>query len=322
MMNTKELRIVFMGTPEFAATSLRCLVAEGYNIVAVVTTPDKPAGRGQKMHESDVKIVAKELGLPLLQPEKLRDEAFLSALRALQPDLGIVIAFRMLPEVVWAMPKLGTFNLHASLLPEYRGAAPINWAIINGDTKTGVTTFLLNHEIDKGAIIGQREVDILPEDNIGTLYDRLMYVGAGLVLTTVEDLAAGNVTPVEQMHIDEATLRPAPKIFKEDGRIDWSRRAEDIHNLVRGLSPYPAAWSPIFKCGEECGSVKIFATHVEPCEMNVAPGTVYTDGRAELRVAAADGWVYIDELQLAGKRRMTTRELLLGWRDASEVTFA
>lgn len=322
MMNTKELRIVFMGTPEFAATSLRCLVAEGYNIVAVVTTPDKPAGRGQKMHESDVKIVAKELGLPLLQPEKLRDEAFLSALRALQPDLGIVIAFRMLPEVVWAMPKLGTFNLHASLLPEYRGAAPINWAIINGDTKTGVTTFLLNHEIDKGAIIGQREVDILPEDNIGTLYDRLMYVGAGLVLTTVEDLAAGNVTPVEQMHIDEATLRPAPKIFKEDGRIDWSRRAEDIHNLVRGLSPYPAAWSSIFKCGEECGSVKIFATHVEPREMNVAPGTVYTDGRAELRVAAADGWVYIDELQLAGKRRMTTRELLLGWRDASEVTFA
>ena len=322
MMNTKELRIVFMGTPEFAATSLRCLVAEGYNIVAVVTTPDKPAGRGQKIHESDVKIVAKELGLPLLQPEKLRDEAFLSALRALQPDLGIVIAFRMLPEVVWAMPKLGTFNLHASLLPEYRGAAPINWAIINGDTKTGVTTFLLNHEIDKGAIIGQREVDILPEDNIGTLYDRLMYVGAGLVLTTVEDLAAGNVTPVEQMHIDEATLRPAPKIFKEDGRIDWSRRAEDIHNLVRGLSPYPAAWSSIFKCGEECGSVKIFATHVEPREMNVAPGTVYTDGRAELRVAAADGWVYIDELQLAGKRRMTTRELLLGWRDASEVTFA
>lgn len=311
-----------MGTPEFAATSLRCLVADGYNIVAVVTTPDKPAGRGQKMHESDVKIAAKELGLPLLQPEKLRDETFLAALRELQPDLGIVIAFRMLPEVVWAMPKLGTFNLHASLLPEYRGAAPINWAIINGDTKTGVTTFLLNHEIDKGAIIGQREVDILPEDNIGTLYDKLMYVGAGLVLTTVESLAAGDVTPVEQMHIDEATLRPAPKIFKEDGRIDWSRRAEDIHNLVRGLSPYPAAWSPIFKCGEECGSVKIFATRVELRPVDVAPGTVYTDGRAELRVAAADGWVHIDELQLAGKRRMTTRELLLGWRDASEVTFA
>lgn len=321
-MQTKDLRIVFMGTPEFAATSLKCLVAEGYNIVAVVTTPDKPAGRGQKIHESDVKLAAKELGLPILQPEKLRDETFLASLRELNPDLGIVIAFRMLPEVVWAMPKMGTFNLHASLLPEYRGAAPINWAIINGDKRTGVTTFLLNHEIDKGAIIGQREVDILPEDNIGTLYDRLMLVGAGLVINTVERLAAGDVTPVEQMHVDETTLCPAPKIFKEDGRIDWSRKAEDIHNLVRGLSPYPAAWSPIFKGAEECGSVKIFSTQIELCAMDVAPGTVRTDGRTELCVAAADGWVRIDELQLAGKRRMPTRELLLGWRDASEVTFA
>lgn len=321
-MEAKNLRIVFMGTPEFAATSLKRLVAEGYNIVAVVTTPDKPAGRGQKMHESDVKLMAKELGLPILQPEKLRDEAFLAAMRELQPDLGIVIAFRMLPEVVWAMPKHGTFNLHASLLPEYRGAAPINWAIINGDKRTGVTTFLLNHEIDKGAIIGQEEVDILPEDNIGTLYDKLMNIGSGLVIETVERIASGDINPVEQMHIDESTLRLAPKIFKEDGRIDWSRKAEDIHNLVRGLSPYPAAWSPIFKGGEECGSVKIFTTRIELREMNVAPGTVDTDGRMELRVAALDGWVYIDELQLAGKRRMTTRELLLGWRDASAVTFA
>ena len=321
-MEAKNLRIVFMGTPEFAATSLKRLVAEGYNIVAVVTTPDKPAGRGQKMHESDVKLMAKELGLPILQPEKLRDEAFLAAMRELQSDLGIVIAFRMLPEVVWAMPKHGTFNLHASLLPEYRGAAPINWAIINGDKRTGVTTFLLNHEIDKGAIIGQEEVDILPEDNIGTLYDKLMNIGSGLVIETVERIASGDINPVEQMHIDESTLRPAPKIFKEDGRIDWSRKAEDIHNLVRGLSPYPAAWSPIFKGGEECGSVKVFTTRIELREMNVAPGTVDTDGRMELRVAALDGWVYIDELQLAGKRRMTTRELLLGWRDASAVTFA
>lgn len=321
-MEAKNLRIVFMGTPEFAATSLKRLVAEGYNIVAVVTTPDKPAGRGQKMHESDVKLMAKELGLPILQPEKLRDEAFLAAMRELQPDLGIVIAFRMLPEVVWAMPKHGMFNLHASLLPEYRGAAPINWAIINGDKRTGVTTFLLNHEIDKGAIIGQEEVDILPEDNIGTLYDKLMNIGSGLVIETVERIASGDINPVEQMHIDESTLRPAPKIFKEDGRIDWSRKAEDIHNHVRGLSPYPAAWSPIFKGGEECGSVKIFTTRIELREMNVAPGTVDTDGRMELRVAALDGWVYIDELQLAGKRRMTTRELLLGWRDASAVTFA
>ena len=223
MMNAKTLRIVFMGTPEFASMSLRRLVEEGYNVVAVVTTPDKPAGRGQKIHQSDVKLTAQALGLPILQPEKLRDEAFLEALRSLQPDLGIVIAFRMLPEVVWAMPRLGTFNLHASLLPEYRGAAPINWAIINGETRTGVTTFLLNHEIDKGAIIEQEAVDILAEDNVGTLYDKLMTIGSELVLRTVDKVAAGEYDTVEQMHIDESTLKPAPKIFKDDCRIDWSR---------------------------------------------------------------------------------------------------
>ena len=196
-MDAKSLRIVFMGTPEFASTSLKRLVAEGYNIVAVVTTPDKPAGRGQKVHESDVKVTARELGLPILQPEKLRDEAFLAALKELNPDLGIVIAFRMLPEVVWAMPRLGTFNLHASLLPQYRGAAPINWAIINGEKETGVTTFLLNHEIDKGAIIEQERTAILPEDNIGTLYDRLMEIGSHLVTRTVDKLAEGNYTTIE-----------------------------------------------------------------------------------------------------------------------------
>ena len=309
-----------MGTPEFASTSLRRLVAEGYNIVAVVTTPDKPAGRGQKLHESDVKLTAKELGLPILQPEKLRDEEFLANLKALDVDLGIVIAFRMLPEVVWAMPRYGTFNLHASLLPEYRGAAPINWAIINGDTRTGVTTFLLNHEIDKGAIIEQEPVDILPEDNIGTLYDKLMYVGADLVLRTVDKIAEGGYTTIEQMSVDESTLRPAPKIFKEDGRIDWSRGVVNIQNLVRGLSPYPAAWSPIFKSGEECGSLKIFATHVEPATMGVAPGSVKSDGKSYVAVAAADGWVYLDEVQMAGKRRMAIKDLLLGWRDVESVS--
>ena len=319
-MEAKKMRIVFMGTPEFASTSLRRLVAEGYNIVAVVTTPDKPAGRGQKLHESDVKLTAKELGLPILQPEKLRDEEFLANLKALDVDLGIVIAFRMLPEVVWAMPRYGTFNLHASLLPEYRGAAPINWAIINGDTRTGVTTFLLNHEIDKGAIIEQEPVDILPEDNIGTLYDKLMYVGADLVLRTVDKIAEGGYTTIEQMGVDESTLRPAPKIFKEDGRIDWSRGVVDIQNLVRGLSPYPAAWSPIFKSGEECGSLKIFATHVEPATMSVAPGSVKSDGKSYVAVAAADGWVYLDEVQMAGKRRMAIKDLLLGWRDVESVT--
>ena len=321
-MTGKNLRIVFMGTPEFAVASLRRIVEEGYNVVAVVTTPDKPAGRGQKIHESDVKLAAKELGLPILQPEKLRDPEFVKAMEELKPDLGIVIAFRMLPEVIWAMPKYGTFNLHASLLPQYRGAAPINWAIINGEEKTGITTFLLNHEIDKGAIIGQQAVDILPEDNIGSLYDKLMHCGAGLVLRTVDKIAEGGYETIEQMHVDENTLRPAPKIFKEDGRVDWSRNVVDIHNLVRGLSPYPAAWSPIFKNGEECGSLKIFTTHIEPAEIKVAPGSVKSDGKSYVAIAASDGWVYLDEVQMAGKRRMAIKELLLGWRDVANVCFA
>lgn len=320
-MDAKSLRIVFMGTPEFASTSLKRLVAEGYNIVGVVTTPDKPAGRGQKVHESDVKTTACELGLPILQPEKLRDETFISELKALKPDLGIVIAFRMLPEVVWAMPRLGTFNLHASLLPQYRGAAPINWAIINGESETGVTTFLLNHEIDKGAIIEQERTAIGADDNIGTLYGRLMEIGSHLVVRTVDKLASGDYTTIEQMHIDEATLKPAPKIFKEDGRIDWRHSAESIHNLVRGLSPYPAAWTPIFKDGAEIGSAKIFTTHFELDDSTAAPGTIRTDSRSYLAVRTADGWIYVDEIQMAGKRRMPIKDALLGWRD-TEVRFS
>lgn len=227
-----------MGTPEFAVPSLRALVRSGYNVVGVVTTPDKPAGRGQKLHESDVKIAARELGLPILQPEKLRDPAFVSAMEELRPDLGIVIAFRMLPEVVWAMPRLGTFNLHASLLPQYRGAAPINWAIINGESKTGVTTFLLNHEIDKGAILGQVEMPIQPEDNVGTLYDRLMTVGADLVVQTVERIAAGEITPVVQSD-EDTSLRPAPKIFKNElsDRLDSIRKTHHrLHSRAVALS--------------------------------------------------------------------------------------
>lgn len=319
--SAKDLRIVFMGTPEFASTSLKRLVSEGYNIVAVVTTPDKPAGRGQKLHESDVKLTAKELGLPILQPEKLRDESFLEAMRELNIDLGIVIAFRMLPEVVWAMPRLGTFNLHASLLPQYRGAAPINWAIINGEKRTGVTTFLLNHEIDKGAIIEQESVDILSEDNIGTLYDKLMNIGSELVTRTVDKLAEGNYTTIEQMHIDESTLKPAPKIFKEDGRIDWTKRGEDIVNLVRGLSPYPAAWSAIYNNGAECGSMKIFTARFEPDNKSGNVGEVVTDAKSTFGVRCADGVVYFEDVQLAGKRRMSIKELLLGWRDATQCSF-
>ena len=320
-MNSKDLRIVFMGTPEFATASLRRLVSEGYNIVAVVTTPDKPAGRGQKLHKSDVKVAAEELGLPILQPEKLRDEAFVEAMRALQPDLGIVIAFRMLPEIIWAMPRLGTFNLHASLLPEYRGAAPRNWAIINGEQESGITTFLLNHEIDKGAIIGQQRMPILPEDNVGTLYDKLMIAGCDLVVDTVEKIAAGNYTPIEQMHHDESTLKPAPKIFKEDCHINWSWEGERIVNFVRGLSPYPAAWGALSKGEEDAGSAKIFEVSFEPKTSDVEPGTITSDGRDKIEVKCGDGIIHILSMQMAGKRRMTNRELLLGRRDIEEYKF-
>ena len=319
-MNAKDLRIVFMGTPEFAVPSLKALVEGGYNIVSVVTTPDKPAGRGRQLHESDVKIAARELGLPILQPEKLRDEEFVAAMEALKPDLGIVIAFRMLPEVIWAMPRLGTFNLHASLLPEYRGAAPINWAIINGEKETGVTTFLLNHEIDKGAIIGQLREEITPGDTIGTLYDRLMNKGVGLVLETVEKLAAGDVQPIEQQHIDESTLKPAPKIFKEDCLVDWSKSGRRIVDFVRGLSPYPAAWSRLVRDGEEL-TVKIFRTSFQEAAHGEPIGTIRTDWREELEVACSDGWIRIHELQVAGKRRMTTHDLLLGFRQIESFEF-
>ena len=318
-MSGKDLRIVFMGTPEFAVASLRRLVEEGYNVVAVVTTPDKPAGRGQKLHESDVKVAARELGLPILQPERLRDEAFVEAMRELRPDLGIVIAFRMLPEVIWSMPKLGTFNLHASLLPEYRGAAPINWAVINGEEKTGITTFLLNHEIDKGAIVGQVEMPIEEEDTVGTMYDKLMMRGRDLVVDTVERIAAGDYTAREQMHIDEATLKPAPKIFKDDCRIDWSWEGRRIVNFVRGLSPYPAAWTPMYLDGEERVSAKIFHVHFVASRHDASVGTLSSAGKS-MKVACSDGWVEILELQVAGKRRMATRDLLLGFRDIDKYS--
>ena len=309
-----------MGTPEFAVASLKRLVEEGYNIVAVVTTPDKPAGRGQRMHESDVKVAARELGLPILQPEKLRDPEFVQTMQELQPDLGIVIAFRMLPEVIWAMPRYGTFNLHASLLPQYRGAAPINWAIINGERETGITTFLLNHEIDKGAIIGQRKMPILAEDNIGTMYDKLMTEGCDLVVETVEKIAAQDFTPIEQMHIDEATLKPAPKIFKEDCKIDWSWEGERIVNFVRGLSPYPAAWTLMYLNGEEKGSAKIFEVRFSPNKGNGNIGEIISDGKEQIAVVCSDGLIEIRSMQMAGKKRMSNKELLLGFRNIEDYT--
>ena len=321
-MNPKELRIVFMGTPEFAVPSLRALVAGGYNVVGVVTTPDKPAGRGQKLHRSDVKLAALELGLPVLQPEKLKAPEFVAAMQALRPDLGIVIAFRMLPEVIWAMPRLGTFNLHASLLPQYRGAAPINWAVINGETETGVTTFLLNHEIDKGAIIGQVRVPILPEDNVGSLYDKLMHRGTSLVTETVDRIAAGDISPIEQQHVDESALHPAPKIFKEDCLIDWSWDGRRIVNFVRGLSPYPAAWTELYREGSQMPqAAKIYSAAFEPAAHGEKPGSIESDGRTLLRVACADGWIALGEIQIAGKKRLAVRELLLGLRDIGRYRF-
>ena len=318
-MSGKDLRIVFMGTPEFAVHSLRALVEGGYNIVAVVTTPDKPAGRGQKMHQSDVKVYAESVGLKVLQPVKLKDEEFVEEFRALNADLGVVIAFRMLPEVIWSMPRLGTFNLHASLLPQYRGAAPINWAVINGDKVSGITTFMLKHEIDTGDVIERREVEITNDDTAGTLHDLLMEVGRDAVLSTVEKIAAGDYEAIPQDNLTEGELRPAPKIFKEDCRIDWKNEGEKIALLIRGLSPYPAAWAPLFDAeGSECGSIKIFKAQFV-AGGSLAVGEIKADTRT-LEIGCADGRLSILELQMAGKRRMGVEDFLRGVRDVERYS--
>lgn len=320
-MDAKQLRIIFMGTPEFAVPSLRMLVDRGYDVVAVVTVPDKPAGRGQKLRESEVKTAARELGLPLLQPERLKAPEFVESLRKLRPDLGIVIAFRMLPEVVWSMPTLGTFNLHASLLPQYRGAAPINRAIMNGERETGLTTFLLNPEIDKGAILRQVRMPILPEDDFGTLHDKLMLAGPELVCDTVDRLAAGNVEPLTQDAFDEASLRTAPKIFREECRIDWSQPGRRIVDFIRGLSPHPAAWSELEHPNGTIDTVKIYGAEFVPTTGGEPSGSIDTNGRTSLGVACADGAIAIRSIQMAGKRRMDIREALAGWRDVSDCRF-
>ena len=322
-MEAKRLRIVYMGTPDFAVAPLRRLVEEGYNIVGVVTMPDKPAGRGLHMQASAVKRYAVEAGLPVYQPEKLKDPQFVETLRSLAPDLGIVIAFRMLPEIVWAMPRLGTFNLHASLLPQYRGAAPINWAIINGEKESGVTTFLLNHEIDKGAILCQQRVAIDEDDDAGTLHDKLMNAGTDLVIETIERIASGAIAPVDQQAIEPQVVRDAPKIFKETCRIDWSASGDTVRNLVRGLSPYPAAWSELHKEGASPIGVKIFRVHAKTCPADRLPasGTLVTDGRTFMKVACADGYLFLDELQLAGKKRMAVADLLRGFKEAAAYAF-
>ena len=316
-MKKEDLRIVYMGTPDFAVESLRALVEGGYNVVGVITMPDKPMGRhGSVLQPSAVKQYAVSVGLPVLQPEKLKDEAFLEELRALRADLQIVVAFRRLPEVVWNMPRLGTFNLHASLLPQYRGAAPINWAVINGDTETGVTTFFLTHEIDTGKIIRQRHLPIADTDDVETVHDALMVMGAGLVTETVDLLLDGktDAIPQEEFYKDAAELRPAPKIFKDTCHIDWNQPVKKIYDFIRGLSPYPAAWSELIASEKaESVVVKIFESEKVYESHQLAAGTIVTDGKKFMKVAVPDGFVSILSLQLPGKKRLKTDELLRGY---------
>ena len=318
-MKKEELRIVFMGTPDFAVESLRCLVEGGYNVVGVVTMPDKAIGRHQSERTaSPVKQYAAAQGLPVLQPEKLKDPAFLDELRALRADLQIVVAFRMLPEAVWAMPRLGTFNLHASLLPQYRGAAPINWAVINGETETGVTTFFLRHAIDTGDIIRQVRTPIADTDTAGDVHDRLMHIGGRLVVETVDSILDGTATAVPQSSVDApAELQPAPKIFKDTCRIDWSRGVKAVYDFVRGLSPYPAAWTELHN-GEKTLTLKIFATEKHFCTPSSAVGEVECDGQELFKIATTDGYLTVTELQLAGKRRMNVKDFLRGFHVADD----
>ncbi len=322
-MDKKDLRIVYMGTPDFAVESLRALVEGGYNVVGVITMPDKPMGRhGSVLQASPVKQYAQSVGLPLLQPEKLKDESFIEALRAWKADLQIIVAFRMLPEVVWAMPRLGTFNLHASLLPQYRGAAPINWAVINGDTETGVTTFFLKHEIDTGMIIRQQRLPIADTDDVETVHDGLMAMGAGLVTETVDLILSGEVEtiPQEQFFKNETELRPAPKIFKETCRIDWNQPMKKVYDFIRGLSPYPAAWTELISNEDSSKRqvLKIYQTEKRPVTHTFPIGSLHSDGKSYIDVAVEGGYLRILSLQLAGKKRLSTVDFLNGFKSAEQ----
>lgn len=325
MIDPKDLRIVYMGTPDFAVEPLRALLEHGYSVAAVVTTPDKPAGRGQKISQSAVKRFAEEKNISILQPEKLRDQSFIDKISAIQPHIIIVVAFRMLPEVIWKLPTLGTFNLHASLLPNYRGAAPINWAIINGEKKTGLTTFLIDEQIDTGRILLRKELDIKPDETAGELHDRLMLLGGNLVVDTVNVLASGKIDPILQKNlIDDASLiKPAPKLFKENLKINWDDSAESVHNFIRGLSPYPAAWSNLTDGLSSSISAKIFRSRVEiTSNQSMNHGAISTDGKSYLHVQCGTGKISILELQLAGKKNMPIKDFLLGFRDIEKYRFS
>ncbi|MCC9165708.1 methionyl-tRNA formyltransferase [Pontibacter harenae] len=303
----KDLRIVFMGTPDFAVPTLQALVEHNYNVVAVITAPDKPAGRGQKIQQSPVKEYAVAQNIPVLQPTNLKAEAFLEELRSYQANLQIIVAFRMLPEVVWSMPELGSFNIHGSLLPQYRGAAPINWAIINGEKETGVTSFFLKHEIDTGDLIFQERVPVLDDDDFGSMYEKLKYTGAELAVKTVQAIERDEVQPQPQQPTSET--KHAPKIFKETCEINWNQPAQQVRNFIRGLSPYPAAWAKINNKMFKFFKVDV----VEDSGYSSEPGTVHSDNKTYLHIQTAVGAIAVLDLQMEGKKRMPVQDLLRGY---------
>jgi len=321
MQSKERPSIVFMGTPEFAVASLDAILQAGYPIVGVITAPDKPAGRGMQLTSSAVKKYALEKGLHILQPEKLKNPDFLAELKALQADLQIVVAFRMLPELVWNMPPMGTINLHGSLLPQYRGAAPINWAVINGERQTGVTTFKLQHDIDTGNILLQDSFPIAEKDTAGDVHDRMKEIGARLLVRTIEGLAAGTLEGKPQQQFldsldapdaNHSPLKHAPKIFTDTCRIDWTQPTDSIYNLIRGLSPFPTAFTTL-----DGKLLKIFHAEKEHTKPSIAPGTAQTDNKTYLRFATADGYIRVTEIQLEGKKKMKIEEFLKGWRPAT-----
>ncbi|HOE38075.1 MAG TPA: methionyl-tRNA formyltransferase [Bacteroidales bacterium] len=306
-----KLKIVYMGTPGFAVEPLKQLLEDNQKILAIITAPDKPAGRGKKISESEVKTFAKDLNIKILQPTNLKSPDFISELKSLNADLFVVVAFRMLPKEVWQIPKYGTINLHASLLPDYRGAAPINHAILNGDTETGLTTFFINEEIDTGNIIFQTKCAILESDNAGTLHDKLMNLGGKLLVKTVNSIANGTAKSTEQNSLKTDKLRPAPKLTKEFCKLDFNNSAEKLHNKVRALSPYPAAW---FELANAENTIKVFETSYEITEHNFETGKIISDNKNEIKIAVKDGFILIHELQMSGKKRMKTKDFLNGYK--------
>ncbi len=323
MANRENLRIVFMGTPEFAVASLKALCDNKFIVVAVVTVADKPAGRGQKLSTSPVKDFALLNNIPILQPTNLKDSSFIEELKSFNANLQIVVAFRMLPEIIWAMPSLGTVNLHGSLLPHYRGAAPINWVVINGEKTTGITTFFLEHKIDTGNIIFREEIPISNDDSAGSLHDRMMYAGAALVIKTTNVILSENTPSISQSDLinNDEVLKIAPKISRDDCRINWMKTAYELYNFIRGLCPYPTAWSELVIENEAPLSAKIFSSKIDVQNHNYVPGKIIIEGKETLKVACVNGFLIVIEIQIAGKKRMLSSEFLKGFKSNQILYF-